>query len=297
VTGKPLSQGGIDGRTEATGLGVYFAARNFMKDVSVLEKVGMTAGLHDKSIVVQGFGNVGYYAAKFFSERSGSKIIAIVEWDSCVINEDGLDIEALQAWRLENGTVNGFPGATKILEGDDAVQGLELECDILVPAALEKTINRENAGRIKAKFIVEGANGPVTPAAEAILAEKNILVAPDILCNAGGVTVSYFEWLKNLQHVRFGRMTKKWEETQKELVLRLFDQLSKSPMTEVEREAFKRGPTEKDIVFSGLEDTMSIATKRLIAVANERNCSYRIAGFVTAIEKIAHVYEEAGITQ
>jgi len=295
VTGKPLSQGGIAGRTEATGLGVFYTVKYFLADPTVQKLTGLSGDIKGKTVVVQGFGNVGSYACKFFYE-AGAKVLAVVEYDCTVTNPAGLDIPALTAYKAANGTIKGFPGATETLTGDQIKKGLEIQCDILVPAALEKQITKDNAANVKAKVIAEGANGPVTPFAEDILAKKGTLVIPDILCNAGGVTVSYFEWLKNLQHVRFGRMTKKWEERQKEFILRQFESIGTLKITDEDRKLFTAGPTEKDIVFSGLEDTMKSSTDQIVKVAHERNCSYRVAAFVIAIEKIATVYKDAGLT-
>jgi len=297
VTGKPLCLGGIAGRTEATGLGVYYATKYFLADKKVQEKCGLTDDMRGKTVVVQGFGNVGSYAAEFFQNLGGAKIISIVEWDCALLNPDGLDIAALNAWKASNkGSINGFPGAKTILTGSRIKEGLELECDILVPAALEKQIHMENAGRIKARVIAEGANGPVTPKGEEILLSKGTLVIPDILCNAGGVTVSYFEWLKNLQHVRFGRMTKQWEEKQKHFIIGALESVSGVKIDPSKRKAFLAGPTERDIVYSGLEDTMRAATNNVVGIAHTRDCTYRVAAFASAVEKIAQVYRASGFT-
>jgi glutamate dehydrogenase (NAD(P)+) len=172
VTGKPLSQGGIQGRTEATGLGLFFAARDFLSTESFARAHNFAPGIKDKTVVVQGFGNVGYYASVFLTQMGGAKVVGVVEYNSAVFNPAGLDVEALKEYQKVKGTLLGFPGATKELPAATALQGLEEPCDILVPAALEKQINKENAARIKAKIIVEGANGPVTPMAESILAQK-----------------------------------------------------------------------------------------------------------------------------
>ena len=212
MTGKPLSQGGISGRTEATGLGLYYATREFLEDERFTSKHKLAKGLKGKTVVVQGFGNVGYYAAKFLSEMGGAKVVGVVEYNSAVFNPAGLDIEALKVHQTAKKTLAGFAGATRELDAANALSGIETECDILVPAALEKQITKHNADKIKAKIISEGANGPVTPWAEQILAKKGTVILPDILCNAGGVTCSYYEWLKNLSHVRFGRLTRRWEE-------------------------------------------------------------------------------------
>lgn len=294
VTGKPISQGGITGRTEATGLGLFYSTRDFLNDKGFCEKHGITPGVKDKTVIVQGFGNVGYYSSKFF-EQAGSKVIAVVEYNGAVYNPDGLDVEALKEYQIAKGTVLGFPGATKEAPADKAMSFMEFECDILVPAALEKQINKDNAGRIKAKVISEAANGPTTPMAEEILMKNGSIVLPDMLCNAGGVTVSYFEWLKNLQHVRFGRMTRKWEERSKKL---LIDQLQKTghKISDEDYNILVTGPSERDIVYSGLEDTMAIAVQETLATAEKYNVSYRVAAFINALKKIETTYRDAGLT-
>jgi glutamate dehydrogenase (NAD(P)+) len=294
VTGKPLSQGGIQGRTEATGLGLYYATRDFLNNEDFCKKHGFAPGIAGKKVVIQGFGNVGFWAAKFF-EQHGAKVIGVGEYNGGVFNSKGLNIEALKEYQTKKGSLLGFPGAEKEIDASKALQILELECDILVPAALEKQITKHNAANIKAKLISEGANGPTTPFAEEILEKKGVVVLPDMLINAGGVTVSYFEWLKNLQHVRFGRMTKKWEERGKNIMLDQFTKIG-AKMDAKDVAAFKAGPSERDIVYSGLEDTMAQAVAETIATSQKYNVSYRLAGFVNAIKKIEITYRDAGLT-
>jgi glutamate dehydrogenase (NAD(P)+) len=294
VTGKPLSQGGIAGRTEATGLGLYYATRDFLNSEEFCKKHNIVPGIAGKTVVVQGFGNVGFWAAKFF-EQHGAKVIGIAEYNGGVFSSKGLNIDALKAHQSKTGTLLGYKDAEKEFSAAQALTLLEAECDILVPAALQKQITKHNADKIKAKVISEGANGPTTPFAEEILEKKGIVVLPDMLMNAGGVTVSYFEWLKNLQHVRFGRMTKKWEERGKIILL---EQLQKAG-AKVDKADFKaiiQGPSERDIVYSGLEDTMAVAVNETLATAAKHNVSYRIAGFVNAISKIETTYRDAGLT-
>ncbi|KAA0173755.1 hypothetical protein FNF27_04703 [Cafeteria roenbergensis] len=295
VTGKPLSQGGIQGRTEATGLGVFFGTREFLENKAEMERVGIAPGLKGKTVAVQGFGNVGFYASKFFSEY-GAPVTTIIEYNGAIHNPDGFDIEDLKKYHVKEGTLLGYSGATKSWSAEDALEALGVECDVLVPAALERQIHKDNAHLIKAKIIAEGANGPVTPFAEDKLTEMGAVVLPDMLMNAGGVTVSYFEWLKNLQHVRFGRMTKKWEERFRRTVL---DELSKNgskAMAADEERLFISGPSELDIVRSGLEDSMTGAVAQTIKTASEKNITYRMAAFVNALDKIEVTYREAGIT-
>ncbi len=297
VTGKPPSQGGIAGRVEATGLGVFCGTRDFMFMEEEVSKLGMEPGIRGKDVIVQGFGNVGFYAAKFFSE-AGAKVTGIIEYNSAVYNPEGLDIEALKEHHKKTGTLSGFAGATEELPEEKATDMLAYQCDILAPCALERTINKDNAHTIKAKLVVEGANGPVTPFAEDIMLKQGTVVLPDMLMNAGGVTVSYFEWLKNLQHVRFGRMTKKWEERSKRIVLDEINRLSPNGvgMSVEAARKFVSGPSEVDIVYSGLEDTMNESLNQTVNTANRLKCSYREAAFVNALSKIATCYREAGLT-
>jgi glutamate dehydrogenase (NAD(P)+) len=253
VTGKPVSQGGVRGRNEATGLGVYYGIREFLTYPEVQKVTGLK-GLKGARVIVQGFGNVGYWAAKFF-EQNGAKVTAVIERDSAVINEDGLNIHTLFEYRKTTGNFLGFTGAKSIVEKNPA-SVLEHDCDILIPAALERQITAANADRIKAKLIGEGANGPLTPRAHELLVKKGIVVIPDMLLNAGGVTVSYFEWLKNLSHVRFGRMNKRWDERGRQSIVAMVEAQVGRQLSETERHTVVHGAEEHDLVYSGLEDTM-----------------------------------------
>ena len=209
-TGKFISQGGIAGRTESTGLGVYYALRELMTYPSFYEKIKLTHGLQDKTFNMQGFGNVGYWAAKFF-HGDGAKITTICEYNSAIHNPDGFDPDDVKKYFQEKGTLEGYPKA-KETEVKDPLSFMEKPCDFLVPAATEKSIHKGNAGKLQCKAVVEGANGPTTFAGEELLASKGIVVCPDLLINGGGVTVSYFEWLKNIDHVSPGKLSKKYEE-------------------------------------------------------------------------------------
>jgi len=290
VTGKPISAGGIRGRTEATGLGVFYGIREFLTYEEVLKKTGLTPGIRGKSIVIQGFGNVGYWAAKFF-EEAGAKIIAVAEHNGAVHNPDGLDVDALLKFKLQHGSFIDFPGSTSIA---DSVKALEIPCDILIPAALEKQIHVGNAHRINAKIIGEAANGPMTPRADEILLKKGAIIIPDLLLNAGGVTVSYFEWLKNLSHVRFGRLNKKWEESSKKMLLDFIEKNLNRKIGDAEKNLIIHGADEVDIVRSGLDDTMTNACAETRKSANEKNTDYRTAALYNAIMKIKAVYESSG---
>ncbi|MFZ5981881.1 MAG: Glu/Leu/Phe/Val family dehydrogenase, partial [Candidatus Zixiibacteriota bacterium] len=248
VTGKPIAQGGIHGRTEATGRGVFFAAQRALSYDEDMKKIGLTTGVEGKKVVIQGLGNVGYYAAKYF-QAAGAVIIGLIEWDGAIYNPKGLDVEAVQKHRAETGKITDFPGAKNFAKNTD---GLEYECDILIPAALERQITAENAPGIKAKIIIEAANGPTTVDAEKILFEKNVLIVPDAYANAGGVTVSYFEWLKNLSHVRFGRLSKRFEEDSNRRLVSVVEKLTGKTLTGEERQIIIRGADEIDFVNSGL---------------------------------------------
>lgn len=293
VTGKPVSQGGVRGRKEATGLGVFYGLKEVCSMEEEMLKRGLTPGVEGKRIVVQGLGNVGYHSAKFFSE-AGAVIVGIAEFEGSISKPDGIDVEALVEHRKRTGSILDFPGAIN-LENNGAA--LELDCDILIPAALEQVITKENAPRVKAKIIGEAANGPLTPDADEILLAKGALVVPDMYLNAGGVTVSYFEWLKNLSHVRYGRMEKRFNETMNERILQEIEQLTGKRVDDKNRSLIKHGADEIDLVYSGLEETMITATREIMAEwkNNENIPDMRTAAYVVAINKVATTYAELGI--
>ncbi len=293
VTGKPVSQGGVRGRTEATGLGVFFGLREVCNMPDLMKKLGLSTGVKDKRVCVQGLGNVGYHCAYFFKE-AGAKIVGLAEYEGAIYNYDGLDLEAVVEHRKQNGSIFDFPGATNFEKSEDA---LEMDCDILIPAALENVINSENAPRIKAKIIGEAANGPLTPDADEILALKGTVVVPDMYLNAGGVTVSYFEWLKNLSHVRYGRMEKRFTENMNQHILGQMEGLTGKNVSSAEREFIMHGADEVDLVRSGLEETMIMATREIMDIwnANPKIPDMRTAAYVCAINKVATSYAELGI--
>ena len=292
VTGKPVSQGGVRGRTEATGLGVFYGLRELCNTAEDMAKLGLSTSVKDKKVIVQGLGNVGYHAAKYFSE-AGSKLVGIAEYEGGVYNANGLDLEALVAHRKSTGSILNFPGATNVT---NSAEVLEMECDILIPAALENVINADNADRIKAKIIGEAANGPLTPEADVILNAKGVIVVPDMYLNAGGVTVSYFEWLKNLSHVRYGRLEKRFSENQSGTILESVEALTGKKVSDIERKQIMHGPDEVDLVYSGLEDTMIGSFQEIRETMISLNIpDLRTAAFVTAINKIGVSYEELGI--
>jgi len=293
VTGKPVSQGGIRGRTEATGRGVYFAIREAMKHADDMKKLGLTPGIKGKTVVVQGLGNVGTHSATNLHD-AGAIIVAVAEHDGAIHNPKGIDIHALVKHKAKTGSIMKFPGSKAL---KDKYLALELKCDILVPAALEQQIHSKNAKKIKAKIIAEGANGPVTPEADEILIKKGVMVIPDMYCNAGGVTVSYFEWLKNLSHVRFGRMAKRFDEAAYGNLLNTVEGLTNKKVSKKERDILVRGAGEADLVDSGLEETMIGAYDAIRAEYKKSKSikDLRSAAFKVAIDKVASSYGTLGI--
>lgn len=293
VTGKPVSQGGVRGRKEATGLGVFFGIREVCNMPDVMAKLGLTTGVEGKKVVVQGLGNVGYHSAKFFREH-GAIVVSIAEFEGAIYKEDGINEEELFQHRKATGSILNFPGATNLAKNTDA---LELACDILIPAALENVINGENAPRVQAKIIGEAANGPLTPEADEVFAAKGTLVVPDMYLNAGGVTVSYFEWLKNLSHVRYGRMEKRFTENMNHHILSQMEDLTGKKVSDSERKFIEHGADEVDLVHSGLEETMITATREIMDIwkANPEIPDMRTAAYVCAINKVGTSYTELGI--
>ena len=299
VTGKPINNGGIAGRVEATGRGVQYALREFFRHPEDVKKAGMSGTLDGKRVVVQGLGNVGYHAAKFLSEEDGCKVVGIIERDGALYNEAGLNVDAVRDWIVKHDGVTGYPDARHTAEGPDV---LEAECDILIPAALEGVINLTNAARIKAPLIIGAANGPITAGADDILRAKGTVVIPDMYANAGGVTVSYFEWVKNLSHIRFGRMQRRQEEARHQLVIdelqRLDDMLGdKWSMTPDFKQKYLRGADELELVRSGLDDTMRIAYQSMREVWHGRDDveDLRTAAYIVAITKVAAAYRAKGL--
>ncbi len=293
VTAKPVGQGGVRGRTEATGRGVYYGIREFCSIKEDMKEIGLTPGIEGKTVVVQGLGNVGYYAAKYLQE-AGAIIIAIAEYNGAIYNPKGLDVEAVANHRKETKNILDFPGAKNI---ENNIEALEIECDILVPAALENQITMENAPRLKTKIIAEAANGPVTSEAAEYLLKADVRILPDMYLNAGGVTVSYFEWLKNLSHVRFGRMSKRFEEDSNRKILKALEDLTGKKLSTSLVDQIAHGPDELDLVNSGLEESMVSAYHEIRETRNRQNepVSLRTAAFINAIEKVAVSYREMGI--
>ncbi|WP_170513174.1 Glu/Leu/Phe/Val family dehydrogenase [Ruegeria atlantica] len=299
VTGKPLNAGGIAGRVEATGRGIQYALREFFRHPEDVQKAGLSGKLDGKRVVVQGLGNVGYHAAKFLSEEDGSRIVGIVEWDGALYNPDGIDVESVRQWIVKHGGVSDYPDATHSAEGAEV---LEADCDILIPAALEGVINLTNAERIKAPLIIEAANGPVTAGADEILRKRGTVIIPDMYANAGGVTVSYFEWVKNLSHIRFGRMQRRQEEARHELIVSELERLDRYlgdawSMSPDFKAKYLKGADELELVRSGLDDTMRIAYQSMREVWHSRDDveDLRTAAYIVAIDRVSKSYRAKGL--
>ncbi len=291
VTGKPIPQGGVRGRTEATGRGVFFGIREACRNKEDMKELGLKPGIEGKTFVVQGLGNVGYHAAKYMTE-GGAIMVGVAEIEGSIYNPEGIDLEKLMDYREDTGTIIGFENTQK-LENNTKV--LEAECDILIPAALENQLHEGNAPNVKAKIIGEAANGPTTSEAHAILKEKGALIIPDNYLNAGGVTVSYFEWLKNLSHVRFGRMEKRFEESSYRKILRVIENTSNRTFSEEELGNLAQGAGEYDLVDSGLEETMINAYNELNVLRKEHDIDLRTSAFLSAINKVSIIYDQMGI--
>lgn len=293
VTGKPLTMHGIEGRREATGLGVFYGLEECLGRPELTKQLGLSQSLSDKRVIVQGLGNVGYHAADSIVRIGGGIITGIAEMEGGIFNPDGLDIDAVFRHRKDSGSILNFPGAANI---DASEELLEYECDILIPAALEGQITAVNAPRIQAKIVAEAANGPVDFDAEAILLERGILVIPDLYLNAGGVTVSYFEWLKNLSHVGFERMFGGYDSQTSERLIAAFEELHGTRVHPDKRSVLTTRPSERDIVHAALRSTMIDAFEDLYETWRQRDLScLRTAAFCHAIEKVARSYQDLGI--
>ena len=294
VTGKPVSQNGIRGRTEATGRGVYYGLREACEHEKDMKALGLEPGIAGKRIVVQGFGNVGTHSALIAQQEGDAKIVAIAEYNGTIYNPDGIDIEALIKYKKRTNTILNFKG-TKTLHGKDDWVGID--CDILIPAALEDQITKANAKKVKAKIIAEAANGPITGDAEVILNKKGIMILPDMYLNAGGVTVSYFEWLKNLSHMRFGRMDKRFNQNTYSNIIGTVEKLTQKTVSQKERRMITRGADEIDLVRSGLEETMVNAYHAIRETKKRRRkvTDLRTAAFIVALDKVASDYMALGV--
>jgi len=299
VTGKPINAGGIQGRTEATGRGVQYALQEFFRHPEDVKAAGLSGKLDGKRVIVQGLGNVGYHAAKFLQEEDGCVITGIIERDGALYNDSGIDVESVRGWIVKHGGVTGYPEASHVKDGGSV---LEKPCDILIPAALEGVINLANAKRIEAPLIIEAANGPITAGADEILREKGTVIIPDMYANAGGVTVSYFEWVKNLSHIRFGRMQRRQEETRHQLVVDELERLSADKglgwqLSPGFKEKYLKGAGELELVRSGLDDTMRAAYQSMREIWHSRQdvTDLRTAAYLVAIGKVAQSYRAKGL--
>jgi glutamate dehydrogenase (NAD(P)+) len=299
VTGKPIHAGGIQGRVEATGRGVQYALQAFFRHPEDVKKAGLSGSLDGKRVIVQGLGNVGYHAALFLSQEDGCRVTHVIERDGAVENPDGIDIASLRDWIVRHGGVKDCPFGIYHPDGGPV---LEAECDILIPAALEGVINLGNADRISAPVIIEAANGPITAGADEILRHRGTVIIPDLYANAGGVTVSYFEWVKNLSHIRFGRMQRRQEEARHQLIVDELERLSSAAgvawtLSPNFKDKYLRGAGELELVRSGLDDTMREAYNSMREIWWERDdvTDLRTAGFLVAIKRVAHSYQEKGI--
>lgn len=293
VTGKPVSMQGLPGRRQATGLGVYYGIRTCLEDAEDMKPLGLSTGVAGKRVIVQGLGNVGYYAAWYLQHEGQAIITGIAEREGGIFNPDGLDVEAVFKHRQEGGSILNFPGAENV---ENSMELLERDCDILVPAALENQITKENAPRILAKIIAEAANGPVDFEAEAILSKAGVLMIPDLYLNAGGVTVSYFEWLKNKAGVSFDRMISRHEELVKREMFSEMEQLTGKTIEPDRLARLIRGPGEEELVVAALEQSMVISYRRLHRFWKERKLpDLRTAGFLLALERVAESYKHHGI--
>lgn len=299
VTGKPRTAGGIDGRVEATGRGVQYALREFFRHDDVMAKAGLTGTLAGKRVVVQGLGNVGYHAAQFLSAEDQCLVTCVIERDGVIRNPQGINIDALRGHIRATGGVKGFAGGDF---SEDGLRALEDDCDILIPAAVESVIDAQNAPRIRARLIIEAANGPVTADGDEILREKGVVIIPDMYANAGGVTVSYFEWVKNLSQISLGRLERRHEEARARMLVEELERLSADTglnwtLSKGFKESFLTGADELELVRSGLDDTMRTSFQKMKEVwtANPKVRDMRTAAYVVAIRRISNVYNSLGL--
>ncbi|MCU7815944.1 MAG: Glu/Leu/Phe/Val dehydrogenase [Candidatus Thiodiazotropha sp. (ex Lucinoma kastoroae)] len=294
VTGKPVAHGGVNGRTEATGRGVQYVLREFFRHKEELNTAGLEGDLEGKQIIIQGLGNVGYHAAKFLSEEDGAKIIGIIECDGAIYNPQGIHVEEAYYHRCTHGGLKGFAGGEFIVDGPSL---LEYECDILIPAAIEGAITEDNAPKIRAKLIAEAANGPITFEADRLLHSRGITILPDAYVNAGGVVVSYFEWIRNLSHMRFGRIERRLDEARGQQVVSALEQTTGKQVPEWINANLSRGADELDLVRSGLDDSMRTAMQEIIDIRSRKPEieDYRTAAYIIALQKLARSYIDIGV--
>ncbi|MBY5960110.1 Glu/Leu/Phe/Val dehydrogenase [Membranicola marinus] len=293
VTGKPVQIGGIRGRTEATGRGVYYATREVLQDKELMNSINMPTGTAGKTIAIQGLGNVGSHTATICQKEGGMKIVSVSEYEGAIYSADGIDVEKLIKHRAETGSILDFEGAENM---DDRFDTLYVECDVLIPAALENQLHADNADRVRAKIVAEAANGPITADGEKILLDNNVIIIPDLFANSGGVTVSYFEWLKNLDHVRFGRMDKRFNENTYISMVNLIERLTGEKVNVEEKLDLTKGGDEIDLVRSGLEETMITAYSSIRAEMKKSDIpDMRSAAYAVALNKVASDYSQLGV--
>lgn len=299
VTGKPVAGGGIEGRTEATGRGVQYATQAFFRSERDRHSAGFESdSLDGMRVVVQGLGNVGYHAAKLLADEDKCKIVAVIERDGVIRNANGIDVDALHAHIVEHKTIVGFAGGSFETDGAAALTD---DCDILVPAALEGVIHEGNAAKINARLIVEAANGPITDTADQLLNSRGIVVIPDLFANAGGVVVSYFEWVKNLSHIPFGLIERRSGERDHHNLARSMGKMTGKTFPSEEQTAFFNVRHEIDLVRSGLEDMMTQAFTEISQKANSEaqdiRLTYREAAYQLAIGRIACIHCDESLSR
>jgi glutamate dehydrogenase (NAD(P)+) len=294
VTGKPVVMSGIRGRNEATGRGVYFGIREALQNEEDMQKLGLKTGTEDKTFIIQGLGNVGYHAALYMIE-SGATMVGVAEREGAIYCKDGIDLQKLVEHRKNTGSILGFDSACEELPKKQGNKLLEYPCDILIPAALESVITEQNVDRLQCKILAEAANGPTDVIAHDRLTEKGVLIIPDIYLNAGGVVVSYFEWLKNISHVRYGRLGRRFEEEAYTRILKEVEKLSGRTYSHDELSSLAKGADEAALVDSGLYDTMVNAYKEINTIRHEKGVDLRVACFLCAIRKVSNIYELGGI--
>jgi glutamate dehydrogenase (NAD(P)+) len=293
VTGKPIQKGGLVGRSEATGRGVQYIIREFFRHEEDYLKAGFKGGLKDKKVVVQGLGNVGYHAAKFLQEEDGCRIVCVMEHNGAILNPDGLNVKKIKQYQSEHGS---FEGCSEGKFETNTSECLTMKCDILIPAAKENVIDKTNAEGIQAKLIVEAANGPITFEADGLLNDRNITIIPDIMANAGGVAVSYFEWIRNLRHIRFGRLEKRRNAFQFDTLISAIETMTGKEMPEKFKEQFIEGANEIDLVRSGLDDMMREAYQKIRESMIENDIpNLRTAAYKVALDRIAESYDSIGL--
>lgn len=291
VTGKPENMGGVDGRTEATGRGIFYALSSFFNSPDI-KKTSLKGKLSSQSIIIEGLGKVGYYAARALRDH-GCKVIGVIEKKTSFYNQKGLDIDQIDSWIKGSRDPKDYPNQNEIKSREEL---LSVGCDIFIPAAREGTITEENQKILNTKLICEGANGPLTSRADHYLNKRGILIIPDLYANAGGVAVSYFEWVRNLSHMRFGRMEKRRKEYETTSILSVIESSTGKRVSSKTKSMLNQGPTELDLVRSGLEDMMTEAYENMSFIWNENNYpTLRSTAYIYSIKKLIESYKSIGI--